>query len=824
LDEKFNILLIEDNPADARLIDIYLNEAYDDSFYTLTSASNLKSGLEFAASNRFDVILVDLTLPDSFGLDTFKKVFQNAQDVPIIVLTGVEDENTGLNAMKLGAQDFLIKGKVKAKGLRRSINYGIERNKLNKELYEKTKKLQEKTNDLLKEKRKLSEAQKLAHVGSWEWHINNDEIVLSDELYNIYGLTPGKFNATYGSFLSTVHEDDRAFTKKIIEESYQHQIPFNFHHRIKRPNSEIRIIHAIGEVIRDDQGNPSIMLGTGQDVTEREKEEELEKLATAATKSFNSVIIANRNGEIEWVNEGFTKFCGYTLEDIRADHKTLFELVGETNFLKDRNFNKFGFDKNPVSFERENHTRNGDKYWVITTLSPVLGSSGDVERIIAIDTDITLRKQMEEELVKANQIAEDSLRKGNKALDELINAKEQLEESMKVKEQFLANMSHEIRTPMNAIVGFTDLLLKTQLSSEQNQYVGAIKTSGKNLIVIINDILDFSKIQSGKVTFEQIEFNIHHLIATNSELLLYKSMNKKISISYNIAKEVPRLVWGDPTRLSQIIINLVGNAIKFTEKGEIKINVDLINEDAASLGLRFSISDTGIGIPKDKLQFIFEGFTQASNETTRKYGGTGLGLTIVKQLIELQGGSIEVQSTVGVGSSFIFKLRFQKNADKNEQKNELLQEEHDLTPVGNLSILLVEDNTLNQLLAKKVITNWNWQVEVAGNGLDAVRKVRENNYDVVLMDIQLPEMDGYEATSKIRMTLPSPKCTIPIIAMTAHAISGEEEKCIKAGMDGYISKPFEESILHNKIVSVYKKVKNQNLTTTNIQKDGINKP
>ncbi len=820
--------MIEDNPADARLIDIYLNEAYGDNLYTLTTAYDLKLGLEYATQKFFDVILVDLSLPDSFGLDTFKKVFEKAPDTPIIVLTGLDDDNTGLNAMKLGAQDFLIKGKVKAKGLRRSINYGIERNNLHIQLQEKTKKLEEKTEDLSKERRKLSEAQKLAHIGSWEWDIKTEKIILSDELCDIYGLTSGSFNSTYESFLEQVHEEDRAATKKIIEESYKKKIPFDFYHRVVRPNGDIRTIHAIGEVILNEKGDPAMMLGTGQDITERIKEEELEKLATAATKSFNSVIIANKEGEIEWVNDGFTSLSGYTLADIRGIGKTLFEIVTETRFPSGKKISKSDLDGTPISYERENWTKAGERYFAITTLSPVLGKDGKIERIIAIDTDITLRKKMEEELLKANRAAEDALMKGNKALDELMQAKKELEESMKVKEQFLANMSHEIRTPMNAIIGFTDLILKTQLTSDQNQYVDAIKTSGRNLIVIINDILDFSKIQSGKIVFEQIEFNLHDLVATHAELMLYKQEHKKIRLSCSIGKNVPIRLMGDPTRLSQILLNLVGNAVKFTENGEIKIKVDLDWDNTDSAELKFSISDTGIGIPKDKLEYIFEGFTQASNETTRKYGGTGLGLTIVKQLIELQGGSIQVASTVGLGSTFTFNLKYRKcqnvNAPSRIAANgNATKEKLDTIPADKLKILLVEDNDLNQLLARKVITNWNWTVDVAENGLKAVQKVRENSFDVVLMDIQMPEMDGYEATGKIRRTLPEPKCNVPIIAMTAHAITGEEEKCIKEGMDDYISKPFEEAVLYKKILSVYRKRNNQQLTNINTSENGNDK-
>ncbi len=281
----------------------------------------------------------------------------------------------------------------------------------------------------------------------------------------------------------------------------------------------------------------------------------------------------------------------------------------------------------------------------------MIGKSGEVERIIAIDSDITSRKEMEEELMNANRIAEHSLMKGNKALDQLMKAKKELEESMKVKEQFLANMSHEIRTPMNAIVGFTNLILKSKLKKEHEQYINAIKISGENLLVIINDILDFSKIQSGKFVFEQIELRISQVISTLTELILNKVIEKNIKLTKKIDKKIPDCLIGDPTRLNQILLNLIGNAIKFTEQGEIKITVDLISEIDNDVELKFSIIDTGIGISSDNLSVIFEGFTQASNETTRKYGGTGLGLTIVKQLVELQGGSIQVKSEMGKGSA-----------------------------------------------------------------------------------------------------------------------------------------------------------------------------
>jgi CheY-like chemotaxis protein len=384
----------------------------------------------------------------------------------------------------------------------------------------------------------------------------------------------------------------------------------------------------------------------------------------------------------------------------------------------------------------------------------------------------------------------------------LMKAKQQVEEALRIKDQFLANMSHEIRTPMNAVLGFTNLLLKSEMSPEQKQYINAIKVSGENLIIIINDILDFSKIESGKVVFEKTKFNLSQVISSLVELMLPKSTEKNIKLSSSIDTRISDYLVGDPTRLTQILINLVGNAIKFTAKGSVKITVNLVEEKQKSTILRFSVADTGIGIPQNQLSSIFESFTQATNDTTRKYGGTGLGLTITKQLIELQGGKIWVESEVDKGSVFLFQLEFEKSVSSDFKTNGSSNNGTEIVHnIEGLNILLVEDNSLNQILAKKVLTDWKWNVEVADNGLIAIDKVEKNNYDVILMDIQMPEMDGYAATRHIREKLPSPKNNIPIIAMTAHAMTGEAEKCFNAGMNDYISKPFDQNKLYSKIIS-----------------------
>jgi PAS domain S-box-containing protein len=811
METPLQILLIEDNPADARLIDIYLREAYDKG-YVLTTCDYLRKGLKELTKKTFDIIIIDLTLPDSSGLDTFKSIYEHSPQTPIIVLTGFDDDQVGISAMKLGAQDFLVKGKAKGKTLKRSISYSIERFKLLKELSENTKMLHKKTQDLEREQLKLSEAQKLSHIGSWEWDVEENTISWSDELYRIYGLEPGKDKITVEKINEMMHVADKEHVRKIISESKQTHDSFSFYYRIILPGEEIKTIQTRGEVIVDETGKVVKMVGTDQDVTDRIREEELQKLVLAATQSYNSVIITDITGKIEWVNEGFTKLTGYELNEVINTQSDLFKKRFSTGLTDQAYyFESVIHEKKPITFESKNFTKDRKEYWIITTLTPVIGKSGEVERIIAIDSDITSRKKMEEELMKATRVAEDALMKGNKVLNELIKAKQELEESMKIKEQFLANMSHEIRTPMNAIVGFTNLVLKTELSKEQQQYINAIKVSGENLIVIINDILDFSKMQSGKFVFEQIEFRISKVVSTLTELMHGKAAEKDIKLTKKIDERITDCLIGDPTRLNQILLNLTGNAIKFTEHGEVTIQVDLISEVNDDVELKFSVIDTGIGISPDKLSVIFEGFTQASSETTRKYGGTGLGLTIVKQLVELQGGTISVNSEEGKGSVFSFNLKFKKSIFDCKPKD-VVDNDVKMENFEELNILLVEDNVLNQILAKKVLTDWKWNVEVAENGLIALEKVKENNFDLILMDIQMPEMDGYEATRNIRKTYEPPKCNTPIIAMTAHALVGEAEKCIAAGMDEYISKPFDVKVLKSKIYSVLNKNFNYNST------------
>jgi len=389
-----------------------------------------------------------------------------------------------------------------------------------------------------------------------------------------------------------------------------------------------------------------------------------------------------------------------------------------------------------------------------------------------------------------------------KLIQTLDSSEKKLKETSKVQEQFVANISHEIRTPMNAILGFTGLLQRTKLDKNQQEYVRSIRSSSENLLTIINDILDLSRIESGMMHIEMLPFNLRELLDSLITMMNEKAKNRNLYLRSESDESIPKTLKGDAVRLTQILLNLISNALKFTHEGGVLVKLEMKEKTDQTCFIRFVISDTGIGIDPEKQKTIFERFQQAQPETTRRYGGTGLGLSIVKQLVELQNGKISVTSEPGKGSVFTVDLPYQIAGEEEKAVPAPVLVAEPL--LQKIKLLVAEDNVMNRKLVEHLLEQWQIDFDMVTNGAEAVevlsRKAEE--YDMVLMDIQMPEMDGYTATEKIRYDL---RLNLPIVAMTAHALAGEKEKCIGVGMDDYISKPINEQQLYN-LIHKYAKI------------------
>jgi PAS domain S-box-containing protein len=494
----------------------------------------------------------------------------------------------------------------------------------------------------------------------------------------------------------------------------------------------------------------------------------------------DAIVIINNDGNIESVNSQTEKMFGYTKKEILGNKV---ELLMSSRYKMIHQSHRDGYFKAPkvrtmgegmVLFAQN---KKGEEFPVEISLSKL--NSEDNFLVCASIRDVSKQKKIE---------------------SELIDAKIKAENAAKSKQQFLSNMSHEIRTPMNAIIGFTNVVLKTDLSEKQREYLAAIKTSCDALTVLINDIIDLAKVETEKIVFEKKPFKLATSISAMSNLFEPKIQEKNLNLIIEYDNNIPDVLIGDPVRLHQIILNLVGNAVKFTLEGKIIISVRKLFEDHENIEIEFSITDTGIGIEKEKVDTIFENFHQAHSDVSKIYGGTGLGLAIVKQLIGSQGGHIQMESEFGKGTIFRFVLSFQKANEETVFEEEIIELES--SEVKNIKILVVEDVKLNQLLIKTLLDDFGFEYDIVANGKLAIQKLEINKYDIILMDMLMPIMNGYEATEYIRNTM---KSQIPIIALTADVSTFDLQKSKILGMNDYVSKPINEKILYNKIVGIIKK-------------------
>lgn len=504
-----------------------------------------------------------------------------------------------------------------------------------------------------------------------------------------------------------------------------------------------------------------------------------EKFMALAASANDAIIMLDGVGLVNFWNRAAEVMFGYSFEQIvNASIERLLVSVDGTSLTIDGiRSHEMVLDKAVVISEYSALPRIGPSFPV--EISFTTFKVGGLDQFLLIIRDVSERKKREEEL---------------------LTALDRANEATRAKQQFLSVMSHEIRTPLNGILGAVNLLLQENPREDQLDYFKTLEFSGNHLLSLVNDILDFSKIEANRIQFERIDFNLRELVKGLMKIFAFKANDKGIELKLNVAESIPDVVKGDPMRLNQILTNLIGNAVKFTEKGEISLKINITEQHEKFLRCRFEVTDTGIGILPEKLSTIFEFFSQADTNTTRKYGGTGLGLAITRKLVELQNGTIEVLSEVNKGSSFSFELTFEVA---------IMAGNREVKASGNLQhslkgirILLVEDNKINQMIAGKFLNRWDAVVVIAENGKEALEKSLESKFDIILMDLQMPELDGYETSRLIRARADDYSLNIPIIALTASAYNEVKDGVMLSGMNDIINKPFIPDEL-NRIVHEY---------------------
>ncbi len=733
------ILVIEDNPGDARLVEIYLQESGLFQF-EMVHRVTLAEGIEALKEGNFAAVLLDMNLPDSRGFITLENLLNSSPEENVILLTGTSDKDLGVRAIKAGAQDYLVKGEYDPELLAKTLKYSIERNRIIK---------------------RLEEAQRITHIGHWDYDLNSGHLEVSDEVFRIFGGTAiNTTNLSYEYFLSLVHPDDTHLLKNVFSRLEKAK-EIGQDMRILLKDETIRYVSVLARVTKREGGKVSRLAGVVQDITERKlAEHEIikrkQRYEIIYNQSKDAIYISTITGEFVDFNTATLDLFGYSKEELIAMGTSSLYPDGEIKqrFQKELEETSFVHDFEMDLVRKDKSIRN-----CLVTASMIV--TDEFTGYHSIIRDITEHKQAEM----------------------LREEKEIAQRSAKLKEKFLANVSHEMRTPMNAIIGMSHLLLKTDLNDEQYNYINSIRQSSENLLGIINNILDIAKSQHEDIVFEKADFDLTAIISNLTNVLQVQTDAKGLGLEVAVEDNVPTELAGDHLRLNQILINLTGNAIKFTDKGMVGLHIKNISESDENVVLRFEVTDTGIGMTEDQLQVIFEPFTRVASNKDRLYEGTGLGLSIIKRFVELQGGKLYVSSELGVGSVFGFDLEFEKSQPKLIE----IEEEQDLSLPENqdINILVVEDNFINQTVAKNTIKK-QWpqvHVEVADNGKIAIEKFNNNNYDLILMDIQMPVMDGEEATRYIRTHFSNPKRSTPIIAMTAHVFVKSDKKFLECGMD-----------------------------------------
>jgi PAS domain S-box-containing protein len=619
-----------------------------------------------------------------------------------------------------------------------------------------------------------------AELGLYDYNVQTGKAVWNDRLYELLGYTPGDVEPSIRTWKRMVHPDDWPHVSEALNRHLDGLAPFyESEYRSRSRSGELKRLLSRGKVVeRDHTGKPLRIMGTILDMTDRRKAEEetkrLKNLLSSIVEYLPTPVFLKDAQELRYIlwNRACRDVYGYPSEDVIG--KTVYDLFpteqADTFCAQDRQALASG---TLVCIpEQMVGTKCNGLRIIHSKKLPILAEDGTPEYVLAISEDITDRKRAEKELVEAREAAE---------------------KASGAKSEFLANMSHEIRTPINGIMGMTELALNTELTPEQHEYLEAVRVSADSLLKLINDILDFSKIEAGKLELIEVPFGLRDAISDTMTILAVQAHNKNLELLCHVHPEIPEAVIGDPGRLRQILVNLVGNAIKFTDRGEVVVSVESTSEISTSVDLHFKVADTGIGIPSDKQAKIFRAFEQADGSTSRQYGGTGLGLAISSRFCQMMGGNIWVESEVGKGSTFHFTIRLNLQSEHLEQP--VADEVVDLK---GLSVLVVDDNFTNRQILEQLLIYWGMVPTVVDSGqaaLSALNKAHQDGtpFPIVITDCMMPGMDGFELVECINST---PNVVAPTIVMlTSSGERGHASRCLQLGIAAYLLKPVKQSEL-----------------------------
>ncbi|MCJ8499948.1 PAS domain S-box protein [Desulfatitalea alkaliphila] len=661
--------------------------------------------------------------------------------------------------------------------------------------------------------------------GLWEWDVATNRLTFSDGMLRSIGFEDGDPGFNFQWFADHIHKDSvHVFEEALTAYTQGRSKYYEFQYLMKTKTGLWRWYWARGACISwAADGRPLKFMGSHRDITEQKKIEREKEAALSAlrakseeldryfTSSLDLLCIADTSGRFLRVNPEWGKILGYRPEDLEGrvflDFVHPDDLAATLAAIAD-----LEAQKDVLSFENRYRAKNGAYRWIEWRSRP----QGNL--IYAVARDVTVRRNIETELMSANRRLE-------KATERARTMARQAKLANLAKSEFLANMSHEIRTPMNAVIGLSKLLLETSLDERQRDHLNKIILSSRMLTAIINDTLDLSKIEAGKLELDASHFHLGQLINQMKSLFDSAAIDKGLELRFRVSPEIPTLLVGDALRLGQVLANLLGNAVKFTQKGRVALDITRQSGNAERVRLRFAISDTGIGMNKTQIKRLFKPFAQADSSTTRKYGGTGLGLSISSKLVEQMGGKIAVASTPGAGSVFSFELDLpvSRNADSGRAFRAISQTavaagpaKADIPDLGGYTILLVEDNALNQEVARHWLDKTGAAVAVVENGVAAVRRVQEQPCDLILMDLQMPGMDGFEATRHIRAEFPH----LPIVALSAAAMEEDRRKSHGVGMNAHLAKPIDENELYRVLAEYLKGDVTQ--TQANFRASGTN--